>query len=576
MRVIYVIPILLICCISSIHGQILFQENTTSIGLDNVTYGSGLLGGGISFFDFDGDDWDDITVSSGAGSPVRFFRNTGGSFQEVFLLNSDPLFETKTVQWVDFDNDGDYDFFASGNTDSNRLYENTGNLNLVDITTSAGLITTDHRTFGASWGDYNKDGLLDLFISSRNTENLTIPNILYRNNGNGTFTNVNASAGISGENHFSFCAAFFDYNNDGWQDIVIANDKDPKNLLYHNNGDDTFTEVGQQTNTNVVMDAMSTAIGDPNKDGWQDFYVTNTPAGNAFFENNGDGTFTDIASPNGTLFESVGWGAVFLDGDNDTNLDLYVSGMLDGTTGMLPSAFYENDGNGNYTIPTDAGFENDTAQSYGNAIGDLDNDGYPDIAVLNYAPDNIFLWQNDCPAGNNWFKVKLQGTESNSMGIGSTVEIMVNGEKQFNYTLCGEGYLGQNSAYEFFGIGTATEIEYVKVTWLSGIEDMIENPDINQAITIIEGSTLASETFQEEDGVVVYPNPMSYSATLKVGYHWIGAQVTISDITGRTIFTTSLTSEETQLKLNQYPSGIYFIHAINGKTTFTKKLVLDK
>ncbi len=560
--------------VSKSFGQIQFQESASTLGLGGTTYGDGLLGGGISFFDFDGDGWDDITMSSQASHPVRFFRNFQGTFQEVFFNIFDPLYQTKTVQWVDFDNDGDNDLFVTGNADSNRLYENLGNMSFDDITTSAGLITVDHRTFGSSWGDYNNDGLLDLFINSRNPDEINIANILYRNNGDGTFTDVSDSVGLLTTNYLSFCASFFDYNNDGWQDIVIANDKQPKNLLYHNNGDGTYTEMGQETQTDVIMDAMSTTIGDPNKDGWQDFYVTNTQEGNAYFENNGDGTFTDVADSNGTLFESVAWGAIFIDADNDTDLDLYVSGIFDGTNGMLPSAFYENNGSGSFTIPSGAGFENDTAQSFANAMGDINNDGYPDMLVLNYAPDDLFLWQNNCPADYNWLKVKLQGTESNRMGIGSTIEIMVDGEKQYNYTLCGEGYLGQNSAYEFFGIADATEIEYVKVTWLSGIVDMIENPQINQSMTIIEGSTLGTEDFSVLDRVVVYPNPSDDTITLKTSNNWLGTEITVTDALGRVVFTSFVTSEEMLLDVSQYEAGIYFVNGSNARTSFSEAVVI--
>ena len=138
--------------------------------------------------------------------------------------------------------------------------------------------------------------------------------MLFRNNGDKTFTDVSIQAGILQDAYFSFCAAFFDYDKDGWQDIYVANDRAPLNQMYHNNGDGTFDEVGIATGTGVSVDAMSTTIDDANNDGHLDIYVTNTGAGNVFFENNGDGTFTDIAASNGTLMESVAWGAVFLDG----------------------------------------------------------------------------------------------------------------------------------------------------------------------------------------------------------------------------------------------------------------------
>ncbi|MCP4801292.1 MAG: VCBS repeat-containing protein, partial [Bacteroidetes bacterium] len=174
----------------------------------------------------------------------------------------------------------------------------------------------------------------------------------YRNNGDATFTDVSSSAGISNLNHLSLCASFFDFNNDGWQDIYIANDRfTTSNILYKNNGNGTFTDVSSSSGSGITMDAMSTTIGDYNSDGFLDIYITNTSSGNYFLENNGDETFTNIASSNGTLFQSISWGAVFLDADNDSDLDLYVSGMRDGTSGQLPSAFYQND-NGVFTIPS--------------------------------------------------------------------------------------------------------------------------------------------------------------------------------------------------------------------------------
>jgi hypothetical protein len=555
-------------------AQVQFSEESILLGFDNSCYGIGTLGGGISFFDFDKDGWDDITVSSEEGEPVKFYNNTNGYFSQIDFGIEDELFETKTVQWIDFDNDNDYDLFITSNSDSNVLFENLGNMVFDNITISSGLNLNNNSNFGSSWGDYDKDGLLDVFICSRGDLGDDIQNYLYHNNGDGTFTIVNDLVGIDNNHHFSFCSAFFDYNNDGWQDLYIANDKlDTQNFLYKNNGDGTFTEVGEETGTNLSMDAMSTTIGDYNNDTWLDIYITNTVAGNIFLKNNGDGTFSNIAENNGTLFESAAWGAVFLDAENDTDLDLYVSGALDGTTSFLPSAFYENDGIGNYTIPSSAGFENDTAQSFSNAIGDINNDGYPDIAVLNYEPDNIFLWKNITNQNNNWLKVKLEGIDSNRQGIGSWIEISINGNKQYNYTLCGEGFLGQNSAYEFFGLGAANSIDYIKVSWLSGQVDVIQTPPINSHITIIEGGELGINENQDNN-LLVYPNP-GKKFHIKINNFSEKMVLHITDVTGKVLLNRSQQSSEMSLDLSDFDSGVYFLNIFNQSQISTKKLIIN-
>lgn len=499
-----------------VYGQVQFDEVAQEIGLEESSFGNGSLGGGISFFDFDQDGWDDLTLSSEAGDGIRFYKNNNGTFIQIFPDGITNTFETKTVQWVDIDNDGDYDFFATSNTDTSELYENLGNLIFENITIQAGLeVQSNFAIFGASWGDMNNDGFLDVFMSSRVDGSMDTQSLLFKNNGNKTFSNVTISAGLSPVNNTSFCAAFFDYNNDGFQDIYVANDREPINQLYENNADDTFVDMSVNSNTGVVMDAMSTAIDDYNNDGYLDIYVTNTFDGNAFFENNGNGTFTNKANENGTLMESAAWGSVFLDADNNGVKDLYVSGEFDSSSEHLPHAFYYNDGSGNFSIPENVGFDEEDARNYGNAIGDLNNDGYPEIAVLNFEPSTSYLWLNQTNPENNWIKIKLEGTQSNRMGIGSWIEISVNGQKQYNYTLCGEGYLSQNSGFEFFGIGNAESIDYVKVKWLSGQEDLIEeNIPINTAVTIVEGSNTLG--FQEEiiKLIQIFPNPTQYNFTI--------------------------------------------------------------
>ena len=268
---------------------------------------------------------------------------------------------------------------------------------------------------------------------------------------------------------------------------------------------------------------MSVTIDDYNYDGWLDIYITNGTEGNVFFRNNGDGTFTDVAASTGTLFNSIGWGAIFFDAENDADLDLYVSGEYIPNPIYLPSAFYQNNGQGSYSIPANSGLGQDTANSYSNAIGDINNDGLTDFLVTNLN-EKIFLYQNQTTTANKWLKVALVGTQSNKDGIGSVIEISINGNKQYRYTLCGEGYLSQNSANEIFGLGPATSVDYVKVKWLSGIEDIIYNVTSNQKITIIEGSTLSVDDANEQKELT-YNNPvddiLSLTSNIIIDYIYI-------------------------------------------------------
>lgn len=554
-------------------AQVFFEDGTISQGLDNTTYGSGTLGGGISFFDFDKDGWDDITLSTQNGEPVRFFKNNAGVFQEVFLAIDDPLAESKTVQWVDFNNNGWYDLFITHINSPDRLFKNLGNGNFEDITQSAGLYVEDFLSFGSSWGDINNDGLLDLFVCTRNVGNQY--NLLYLNNGNETFTEIAISAGLHDVNLTSFCAVFFDYDKDGFQDIYLANDKlEDENVLYKNNGDLTFSDVSVASGTNVLIDAMSTTIDDSNNDGFLDIYVTNTPSGNVFLKNNNGLNFTDVAPTNGTLFESIGWGAVFLDADLDGYKDLFVSGMIYDHPTLLASAFYHNDGNGQFSIPTNSGIENDNAISFANAIGDVLNNGRPDIAILNYAPFDTGLWLNESPTENNWLKVKLQGTSSNRMGIGSFIEISINGQSQYNYTLCGEGYLGQNSSYEFFGLAEATEIDYIKVNWLSGEEDFIENPPINTSITIVEGEGILQTSDFSETFFEFYPNPANDKVYFNLDMQLNELNITLYTTSGKLIKSSTITASNPVLVLPKLHNGLYILKAEADNFLKTEKLII--
>lgn len=555
-------------------GQASFQESAVALRTD-VTYGNSFLGGGVSFCDFDGDGWDDITYATGSGQEIYFFKNNQGTFSQINLGIAN-TFKVKQVIWIDYDNDGDKDFFATSIEGFNKFYRNDGNLSFTDITASIGFFTDDKRTFGASFGDIDNDGDLDAFICNRDDIAANQYSYLYRND-NGTYVDITAAAGLSTEAQLSFCSAFFDYNNDGFQDIYIANDKFSNiNRLYKNNGDGTFTDVSVASGAGIAIDAMSTTIGDYNNDGWFDIYVSNSPGGNYHLRNNGDGTFTNVASTVGTAFFSVGWGAVFLDADNDTDVDLYVSSSEVGAVaGRLPSAFYENQGNNTFTIPAGIGFENDNRKSYSNAIGDINNDGLPDIIVMNDSENN-FLWKNTSSNANHWLKIKLQGVASNSDGIGSKIEISAGGKVQYRYTLSGEGYLAQNSTTEFFGLKDAAVVDYVKVTWLSGIQDVLENVAVNQTLNLVEGeNVLSTDTFQEA-GIRIYPNPSNGIFNIKVPNAEEVKTLIIYDVFGKKIHTQSLNTDNTRINLARFSEGLYFFTIISDSKVYLKKVIYQK
>ncbi|MEQ6124002.1 FG-GAP-like repeat-containing protein [Pseudotenacibaculum sp. MALMAid0570] len=542
---------------TSVLAQFNFFDKATSAGA-NYSYGNSVFGGGVSFSDFNNDGWDDLTYSTDATEKIIFLENNGNStFSKVELLGIDNKDLAKSVMWVDFDNDGDKDFFTTSLNGINRFYENTGNMIFTDITNTCGIFTNDLLTYGASFGDIDNDGDLDLFISNRG-QDAANRNYLYRND-NGTFVDISSAAGIVSSGELSFCSSFFDYNNDGFQDIYVANDKADMNRLYKNDGDGTFTDVSVSSGAGITIDAMSTTIGDYNNDGHFDIYITNTDAGNYLLKNNGDGTFTNTAPSTGTEFLSIAWGAVFLDADNDSNLDLYVSGMLDGSDpNRLPSAFYHNNGAEIFSIPNNIGLSNDVGQSYGNAIGDYDNNGRPEIVVMNDT-DNYYLWSDNSVNTNNWLKIKLEGVSSNKDGVGNRIEISAGGKIQYRYTVSGEGYLGQNSSYEFVGVGTATNIDYVKVTWnKTGQVETINNITPNQAILIQEGNGIVlSVESQELNTFSIYPNPSAEGLYKFNTGEENTCFIEVFDLSGRVVVAKKEINNSQEIDLINVAKGVY-------------------
>ena len=471
----------------AIAQQVTFTNVADSVGVLHK-FSNVINGVGLSFKDFNGDGWDDITVASGNDDSIYFFLNQGGTFQRLSpgLYAGTEAF--KMVMWADYDNDGDQDLFLGGWLTPSKLLHNDGNLNFTDVTVEVGLPIVSWHTSGTSWGDYDRDGWLDKYLTM-NTASAE-PNLLYRSKGDGTFEEVTNSSGLLDTFLASFCSVWMDFNNDLWSDLYVANDKGDTNRMYRNLQNGNFSNYGDSSGTGIVMDAMCVTPGDYNNDGFLDIYITNTPAGgNVLFRNNGNNTFTDVTVLTGVAMHGWAWGSSWFDHDRDGDLDLYVSAQ---TTGAIwpSSAFYDNlstSGLDSFDWPTGIGIDDDDFVSYSNAVGDFNNDGWIDVAVTSESPDSFMLWRNNGGTSFNWLKVFLKGTLSNRDGTGSWIHVVANGRKQVRYTMQGLGYLNQNSADEFFGIDSATVVDSLIVFWPSGIADTLLNVTPNQRLTIVEG-----------------------------------------------------------------------------------------
>jgi hypothetical protein len=521
----YLLIVGMYCCI--LHSSAQTFTNIAAAQGIQVLNNFPVSGNAISFYDFDRDGWDDLTFGT-MNQQLKFYRNNQGTFEAVVFPGINFVGDCKMVTWVDYDNDGDADLFASYNNLPVKLYRNNGDMTFENVAGSVGLEQANLVHWGASWGDVNRDGWLDLYLCKKydNGNYLTEYqklNRLYISDGDGTFTDMTTYAGVGDSIGISFQAILWDYDNDMWPDIYVANDKWFANGCYRNNGDLTFEDTGAETGLDVIMDAMCTAAGDYDNDGDEDMYITNTPGlneyiGNVLFNNN-DGVFTDVSGQSGTMVVYICWGTTWFDYDNDGWLDFYVA-TNQGFFNPPNNKIYRNNANGTFTdVSAATGMLVDIAPSYSNCTGDINNDGYPDLAANNTIPYNagVFLSSG---GDQNYLKFSVEGVISNRDGIGTKAFCYINGALQSRVFYCGENYISQNSQREIFGLGSAESVDSLILYWPSGHIDKFFNLNSNQTLHIVEGSSLQVNTsitgsvgICEGDSIVLY-------ATDAANYLW--------------------------------------------------------
>jgi hypothetical protein len=510
-------------------------------GSENKKYILEATGCGCAFIDYDSDGWMDIFLLSGtrlAGDPPgasnRLYKNNrDGSFTDVTEKAG-----LKAVGWAsgvcigDYNNDGFEDIFCTY-FGQNRLYRNNGDGTFTDVTKAAGLWSDQPRWgAGCSFLDYNRDGRLDLFVSNYvrfSLEHAPVPgeNVncnwkgvpvecgprglppgrhwLYRNNGDGTFTDVSQPAGIASATEcYGMTVVAADFDADGWTDIFVACDSTPS-LLFMNNHDGTFREEGVLRGVALSDDGMEQAgmgvgVGDYDLDGHLDLFKTHfADDANGLYHNDGKGNFDDLTRASRLAVETryICWGAGIVDLDNDGYPDLFmvtgnvypeVERKLPQYPNKTPRALFRNLGNGTFEeLGEQAGpAVVEPHCSRGCAFGDFDNDGDLDILIVNLNEPPSLL-RNDLGGKQNWIKLKLEGVHSNRSAIGARVLVHYGGKLQAQAVLSQSSFYSCNDPRLHFGLGPYGAVD-LEVYWPNGLEEKFKAIAANQLLTLREGA----------------------------------------------------------------------------------------
>ncbi|MDX2030482.1 MAG: CRTAC1 family protein [Blastocatellia bacterium] len=473
-----------------------FPDVAAAAGLDLIAGA-----GGAIMDDFDNDGLNDIVLSSvDACEPLAFFHNDGnGRFsnrtQQAGLRGQ--LGGINCVQ-TDFDNDGWLDIFVMrGGWEfpmRNSLLRNNRNGSFTDVTEAAGLLSSRHRTHSAAWADFDRDGLLDLYVGHEET-----PGQLFRNRGDGRFVDVTDSAGV-GRTAFTKGVAWGDYDNDGFPDLYVSN-YGSENFLFHNNGDGTFSEMGAKLGVSKPLMSFPTWFFDYDNDGRLDLFVASfvpsvteiarhylrlPPRAETMrlYRNTGQG-FQDVTSDAGLSIVAPTMGANFGDLDNDGRLDLYLGTGAPSYTALMPNFVFHNLGRGSFADVTAASGMGHLQKGHGVAIGDLDNDGDQDVFVNvgGFVPGDkynkaLFLnpASNAAAAGkSHWLSIKLTGVKSNRAAIGARIKLSLTdaaGKPVTMYRTVGSGgSFGASPLAQHFGLGKGTptgRIDQIEIDWPAG------------------------------------------------------------------------------------------------------------
>jgi len=509
---------------SAIKGQI-FIDQSSEWGVDAIVE-SHTLGSGISTFDFNYDGFDDITLAND-GQIFFYLNQDGNSFSLIDLGINIENGRVKHVLWVDYDNDEDADILISVYNGKTYLFENNGDLSFENISLQSGLPQQVAPNYGISCADYDKDGLLDIFLCRYDflvnpPDNPdTLPQYwsrLFKNNGDGTFSDVTAESGSLFTPTLAFQSVWMDVENDNWQDNFIIVDRFPGNHLFQN-GPNGFNEITDEYQISLAEnDFMSNSVADYDNDGYLDIFMTNTGSiqndlHTRLLKNNGGLNFSDVSESVGLAQFAYSWGATWGDFNNDGLKDLFFVTPEESTNHL-----HMNGGESFYAAHENIESESDYP-CYAVARGDFNNDGFYDLAVQSRAPNPPMLLINQS-SGKHWVKVGLEGSISNRAATGASIRSYAAGELFFEYLFTGENYISQNSQYNIIGLGSNQMVDSLIITYPSGHHDSFYNLAADTTYHFIEGETYYVE-IESTDTVACHGETIQLDAgNAHISYNW--------------------------------------------------------
>jgi len=508
------------------------------------------LGSGAAWGDLDADGDQDLLVST--NSSVYLYRNDGSSFTNVTAASglSD---EARNFAVGDYDRDGldDVVLISFGYIDT-KLYRNLGGLQFDDVSDTAGIYGTYWSR--CAWTDYDDDGDLDLFGCGMSTS------CLFQNQGDGTFLEVAAAAGISAS---AESCAWLDYDNDGREDCYTG--RSSANHLYHNEGDGTFTEVGAAAGVNDPYDTSGVCAGDYDGDGFFDLYSVNIASpGNNLYHNMGDGTFENATVYAGVSDVGDGRTATFLDIDSDGLVDLFSSNHVN------PNRLYRNNGNGTFTDIAQAIGIQSPPDPFGTGFADFDDDGDVDVFLATHFGNELLQCSG---VDNHWIKLRLVGTTSNANAIAAVVYCAAGYTRECMRVDGGHGMGDLDSRELVFGLGTSTGFTDIQVVWPSGLVEYWDDLAADSSYLIVEGNSTGTggspgAAIPGPVSVTVSPNPAGSAVTIRLTGLPGPAELMIYDTAGRLVLRREVTVKEGSsgfaVPVDGMQQGIYFATAAGG------------